>query len=143
MLLLRKMELKPDMLETDYIFLDDIRTPISTRHVQLPRASWKVVRDYKGFCNAINQYYNKYNGVPHFIAFDHDLDAEHYTEGVPLYGTYAEKTGYDCAKWLAEFCRAKGLALPDFICHSMNPVGKKNIEGFLNAAKLFEHEWIK
>jgi len=138
------------MLETDYIFLDDIRTPISTRHVQLPRASWKVVRDYKGFCNAINQYHNKYNGVPRFIAFDNDLDAEHYRDSMfgdparynDYYDTFQEKTGYDCAKWLIEFCRSKQLRIPDFICHSMNPVGKKNIESILDAAKIMENTWL-
>ena len=30
----------------------------------------------------------------------------------------------------------------DFICHSMNPVGKKNIESILDAAKIMEDTWL-
>ena len=131
------------MERTDYLFLDDIRTPISTRHVQLPRANWKVVRNYDEFCAAIRQFYNDYQAVPDFIAFDHDLDAEHYRESMltnpdkynSYYDTFEEKTGYDCAKWLVDFCLQRELTIPDWICHSMNPVGSMNINTYLRNAK--------
>lgn len=61
------------------------------------------------------------NGLPDFISFDHDLG-----EG---------KTGYDCAKWLVEFCLDNQLPLPEFVVHSQNPVGKENIESLLNNFK--------
>ena len=44
---------------------------------------------------------------------------------------YFEKTGYDCAKWLVEYCLNNDLDLPFCFVHSMNPVGKDNINHLL------------
>lgn len=57
-------------------------------------------------------------GVPGFISFDHDLG-----EG---------GTGYDCAKFLVEYCLDIGVSHINFTVHSQNPVGKENIEKLLN-----------
>jgi len=76
-------------------------------------------------------------GIPARVAFDHDLSLEHYplseSDGgisnptnIP-YETYKEKTGYDCAKWLAEFCTSKKQNFPESYVHSFNPIGKQNI----------------
>ena len=59
------------------------------------------------------------------ISFDHDLADEHYLKQNSQ--EFVEKIGYDCAKWLVEYCMDHYLDLPKFYCHSMNPVGKENI----------------
>ena len=60
-------------------------------------------------------------GLPDFISFDHDLG-----EGL---------SGYDCAKYLVDYCLDHQLALPAFAVHSQNPVGKENIERLLRNFK--------
>ena len=45
---------------------------------------------------------------------------------------YKEKTGYDCALWLVEHCLNTKEPLPEYLCHSMNPVGKTKILGILD-----------
>lgn len=86
------------------LYLDDLRsTP----------ENFERVYDYDEFVNFINK-----NGVPEFISFDHDLG-----EG---------KTGFDCAKFLVEFCLDNGVSDINFQVHSQNPVGKENIEKLLD-----------
>jgi hypothetical protein len=45
------------------------------------------------------------------------------------------KSGYDCAKWLVDYCIDHDLQIPDLNIQSANPVGKENINGLLNNAK--------
>ena len=46
------------------------------------------------------------------------------------------KSGYDCAKWLVDYCLDNGITIPNFGVHSANPVGAENIRGLLvNAMK--------
>lgn len=123
------------------LFLDDIRTPMSTKHVEIPSYNWVVIKNYKLFVKEITE-----NGLPYFISFDHDLSFEHYpvseqnpNEKIP-YESYEEKTGYHCAKFLIEYCQNKNLKLPAFQVHSMNIVGKENILSILNHFKRFQEE---
>lgn len=114
------------------LFLDDIRYPIDAYHYTRQdiflRNDWFIVRNYKQFINRILE-----NGLPDMISFDHDLADQHYLKSNS--GEFIEKTGYDCAKWLTEYCMDNYLSLPDFFCHSMNPVGKENIESLLKNFK--------
>jgi hypothetical protein len=48
---------------------------------------------------------------------------------------FEEKTGYDCAKWLVDYCIDNQANLPDYLVHSANPIGKKNIESYLENFK--------
>lgn len=132
------------------LFLDDIRIPkdaiglvSSTLNQFYWKNDWVVVRSYSEFCDHIQK-----NVLPDFISFDHDLSDEHYNDlfsdknwikddnDITLkYDEYSEKTGYECAKWLVDWCLESKLKLPDFVVHSANPVGKKNIESYLNNAK--------
>lgn len=48
-----------------------------------------------------------------------------------------EKTGLDCAKWLVNLCMDNNLDLPDYIVHSMNPAGAKNIWEYLENYRKF------
>jgi hypothetical protein len=52
------------------------------------------------------------------VHFDHDLG-----DG---------KNGYDCAKWLINWCLENGYGVPDYDIQTANPVGRKNIESVFN-----------
>lgn len=93
------------------LYLDDIRNPKTD--------GWIVIRSYDEFVNWILE-----NGIPDEISFDHDLSDTSITNN-------REMTGYDCAKWLGQYCWENGLPIPDWNVHSANPVGRKNIEGYL------------
>jgi hypothetical protein len=114
------------------LFLDDIRYPIEAYHYTKQniflRNDWHIVRNYKQFVNRILE-----KGLPEMISFDHDLADEDYLKKDSLELT--EKTGYDCAKWLIEYCMDNELDLPKFYSHSMNPVGKMNILNLLENLK--------
>ena len=126
------------------LFLDDFRNPIdvfSYTHKQIYMSfNWDIVRSYPEFVNYIHSYYDNKGGLPELISFDHDLADEHYSGmnhgGYINYDGSKEKTGYSCALWLVNFCMDNNLKLPYFLCHSMNPEGKKNIMTLLtNFAK--------
>lgn len=85
------------------LYLDDVRA--------CPE-NFILVTSYEEFVNFI-----KDDGWPNFISFDHDL-------GIG-------KTGFDCAKFLVDYCLDNQLDLPNFVVHSQNPVGKLNIESLL------------
>lgn len=123
------------------LFLDDIRVPHKVKHVELPFAQWKVVRNFTGFCHAINHHFQLTNELPNFISFDHDLsdkDALEFERNP--HHVAIEKTGMDCAKWLVEFCQDHNLKMCNFMVHSMNPVGKSNIENLLNNFVEFQNK---
>lgn len=89
------------------LYLDDIRNPKSE--------GWTIVRNFEDFVDYINK-----NGLPDEISFDHDLGED-------------VKTGYDCAKWLCEYCWMNGIPIPPYNVHSANPVGRDNIIGTLKS----------
>jgi hypothetical protein len=120
------------------IYLDDIRVPQQTYPITR-NGDWVIARNYDEFIKTIES-----KGMPFFISFDHDLADEHYrlsmynkdTEHYSKYytdGTFKEKTGFDCAKWLVEHCMNKNLDLPQYECHSANPVGAANIRSYLES----------
>lgn len=117
-----------------YLFLDDERVPSSVKWVDLPAVSWVIVRNYDDFCVAINT-----KGIPNFVTYDHDLGMQAYMEGHSKkflsfdYNNITEKTGLDCAKFLIECCLDNDVKHPPFTVHSMNPVGKENIERLINS----------
>ena len=114
------------------LFLDDLRIPkdaiglvVSNLNQFYWANDWDVVINYDEFVSYITK-----NGLPDFISFDHDLADEHYI------GTDTnEKTGFEAAKWLVDWCFDNKKSLPDFVVHSANPVGKLNIESYLKNAK--------
>lgn len=133
------------MIPKNYIlYLDDIRNPRDSfermKEGIYLRNDWVVVRNYFSFCLTITGQWEIKN-FPSLISFDHDLGKEHsdyfFENGGhenppdPMKANFTEKTGYDCAKWLVDFCMDMNIALPKFKCHSHNPVGKENILGLL------------
>ena len=85
------------------LYLDDLRTTPE---------GFERVYSYEEFVAYLQHY-----GLPDFISFDHDLG-----EGL---------SGYDCAKYLVEYCLVHQHPLPNYKVHSQNPVGKENIERLL------------
>jgi hypothetical protein len=120
------------------IFLDDIRVPSDVTWVSVPKKDYLIVRNYDLFVKTI-----KHKGIPDFISFDHDLADQHYGDGLKndniKYDKYTEKTGYDCAKWLVNYCGENNLNLPEYMVHSLNPVGAKNILMYLNSYSLMRN----
>ena len=117
------------------LFLDDLRIPKDAIGLVPDNMNkfywsndWIIVRNFWEFCNYIQKF-----GLPDYISFDHDLADEHYTNSDTT--DYKEKTGYECAKWLVDFCFDNGKSLPDYNVHSANPTGKQNIISYLENAK--------
>ena len=119
---------------TNYnLFLDDVRLPNHVTWVDLPaNQHYSLVRNYQEFVDLITL-----RGIPKFVTYDHDLADKHYGHGLKNddipYDQYAEKTGYDCAKWLVDYCMKKGVKHPPYQVHSMNPVGKSNIISYVES----------
>lgn len=95
------------------LWLDDLRNPVRFPElIDLSRFDKVVwVKDFAAFKQEVTEH-----GLPAFVSFDHDLgEAE---------------SGYDCAKWLVDYCMGgeTPLPLPGWQVHSANPVGRKNIE---------------
>lgn len=128
------------------IFLDDIRYPVTTLHVNLPLVEWTIVRSYDEFVRTIKQ-----RGLPKLITFDHDLASIHYPTSEDemslnhriQYDSMKEKTGYHCALWLIDYCMDNGYWLPEFMVHSMNPAGKRNIIQVLDRFRDYQREQEK
>jgi hypothetical protein len=123
------------------LFLDDIRQPKDACYLVPNPAlywedNWAIVKNYPEFCKWI-----KFNGLPEIVSFDHDLADVHYEVDFDDWNDLTadqlgvEETGLDCAKWLVEYCLDNGFKLPEYWVHSANPVGKKNIQGYLDNAK--------
>lgn len=120
-----------------HLFLDDERNPYKVTWIRLPDAVWEVVRSYDQFVEAINIL-----GVPGFVSFDHDLADEHYVKMLTDHDADSEidygseKTGYDCAKFLVDFCADNGHKFPEYAVHSMNPIGSERIRAYIENAKI-------
>ena len=123
------------------LFLDDTRTPKQPAPGFMP---WKVVRNFDQFTEIIFKFHSLFGKLPDLISFDHDLHDEHlidYTtyeaQGIPAihYDEFKEKTGFECAAWLCDFCELNDLELPLCGVHSQRPLGAKNIHELLNRFK--------
>jgi hypothetical protein len=121
------------------LFLDDMRQPSGAySYTQNPiylELNWVLAKDYNDFVNCI-----KLKGMPDLISFDHDLADIHYGFPVPSlceYDTMTEMTGYHCAKWLIEYCMDNNVNPPEYLVHSMNVEGGKNIKYLIENYKRF------
>ena len=98
------------------LWLDDYRDPEKNDWLVFSPIGRDVniiwVKSYNEFIDYIIN-----NSLPDGICFDHDLGGE--------------KTGYDCAKWLVNYCIDNNLELPLYAIQSANPVGKENIDKLL------------
>lgn len=122
------------------IYLDDIRDPRQsydyTKNPIYNNLDWKVVRNYDEFVSAVVAIQLNGDSLG-TVSFDHDLCVEHMEIPFEIWDSYTadqlglEMTGLDCAKFLTEHLETHDLPYPGLVCHSQNPVGKKNIEAFL------------
>lgn len=122
------------------LWLDDIRNPFENNWlvfspIEQPfEVIW--VKSYIEFTEWI-----KNNNLPDAICFDHDLGLDVKinlrSKGISkkksrkIYKEMNEKNGYDCAKWLVEYCIDNNLMIPKYNIQSANPVGKENINKLL------------
>lgn len=101
------------------LFIDDERMPPEDGR------EWVIARNFFQVAETIS----RMGSFPSHISFDHDL------------GLYTS-TGYDIAKWLVgRDMEGGGWCFPSdftFYVHSQNPIGKENIEGYLNS--YFKHK---
>lgn len=70
-----------------------------------------------------------YLGDQLVISFDHDLMC--FVDG-------KEKTGYDCLKLVVETCFDMKVAIPHCIFHTMNPIGRENMQAYYDNARSFQ-----
>lgn len=139
------------------LFLDDVRhnydclgymsSRIGSSNV-VYKEKWEIVRNHQEFCKFVD----KHKGEITHVSFDHDLEDSHYTTVIENPGTSnglivdldeaitgpdndpifsyrnMENTGYDSAKYLIKVYEENNLPLPKIFVHSMNPVGRINIE---------------
>ena len=89
------------------LFLDDERTPDYNLSPQ-----WVICRSTEEA-----KIYVQDNGMPNFIAFDHDLGGD--------------DTAMVFLKWLVNEYWEEGSFIPDYSVHSSNPDGRKNIIAFM------------
>lgn len=134
----------------ELLWLDDIRDPfeefylkhitklVSDSEYQLP-VSVVWIKNYDEF-----KLYLRHRGLPELVSFDHDLADEHYDPSMlhdpesynEKYDSFQEKTGYDCLKYLCQYCQDNVLPLPKEIhFHTANPVGKQNMISYLENFK--------
>lgn len=132
------------------LFLDDIRSPADVHYrtkfiqvVDFPLyrlKDWVIIRSYNAFVEIIKE-----RGLPRLISFDHDLADAHYEIPMDYWEDMtdervkevceSEKTGYQAALWLVDYCLDNKLPLPEFKVHSMNVVGAENIFSLLSNYK--------
>ena len=100
------------------IFLDDFRKP--NKYVNMNLNKVYQAYSYNEFCSLVRKLYEKY-GYIDCVWFDHDL------------GDADAGTGYDCAKYLVDFCIDHYMKLPEYHIQSANPVGRANIDSYLKS----------
>lgn len=107
---------------TTLIFLDDEREYKDVTWIKYPNfKNIIVVRNSLEFKTLVKSFTSFKN-----ISFSFDHDIQDYYEG-------EEITGYDCAKWLLDYLYDTKTIYSDLQmwCHSMNPIGKENIEMYI------------
>ena len=111
------------------LWLDDYRNP--NECMDYVKIVFPIIKDpsviiwvksYDEFVEYINNC-----GLPDAIGFDHDLADD----------SLNEKTGYDAAKFLVDYCLKNNADLPEFWSQSTNPVGRENILRLLNNFKRY------
>ena len=120
------------------IFLDDERNFEDVTWINYPKFDSVVtLRQYHEFENYVDDLVIKNISLEGFhFSFDHDL-------GLEDFEWKKELTGHDCAHYLVELM-AETKTNPNLITtyvHSMNPVGKKNIEGLLESYRNFYNQY--
>ena len=99
------------------IFIDDLRIP--SLYVDCKKNNVFQAFNYDEFVGIIDYLYERYGHIDE-VWFDHDLGED-------------SKNGYDCAKYLIEFCENHNMELPEWHIQSSNPSGRENIDSYLKS----------
>ena len=111
------------VMKKTLLWLDDCRNPFDKRVDWL--AYSPIGRDVEViWIQSVDEFFNYIDnhGLPDGICFDHDLGED----------SYDDRTGYDCAMYLIEYCMQHEQDIPAYNVQSSNPVGKENIKSLLD-----------
>ena len=103
------------------LFLDDLKNPqdiYTCFKNPIYLEDWIIVRTYQQFQTAVTKF-----GVPDIVSFDNDISDFDENNN--------EKTGYDCVKWLCNYCQDRSIKFPRWFIHSENNVGTVNINSYI------------
>jgi hypothetical protein len=127
------------------IFLDDERSPRSTTwapwHKDGECWAWEIVRDVDAFKKLVLE-----QGIPEVVSLDHDLCDMHYAiHADPGIKKIVEEdlkrtippTGHDALKWLLFRCIEMRCKRPVVYIHTMNPVGRDNMQSLVDSFDQF------
>jgi len=110
------------------LWLDDVRDPFGIPDWLLSHSPEFWYEKDEGthivvWVETFHQFINwiEKKGLPDEIGFDHDLGED--------------KSGYDAAKWLVDYCIDNDKDLPEWFVQSANPVGRDNINKLLQNYK--------
>lgn len=114
---------RKEIMNKTVIWVDDIRDPLK----YLINDDIDII-----WCKSYDEFVKTLNKVKTLdsVYFDHDLGDIDNPDG--------EKTGYDCAKYLIDFCIDNNIKLPKFYSQSDNGPGRENIIKLLENYKRFE-----
>lgn len=123
------------MTNLNLLFLDDERNIEDVTWIKYPPFSnIIIVRTFEDFKTEAYKLLSVHPLSEILFSFDHDI--QDFSDDV-------EYTGYTCVKWLVdllidsfEYFNTTGTI--NYIVHSMNPIGKKNIESYVNSANLWK-----
>ena len=107
------------------VWIDDIRDPQESTWQHWIKKNFGTndfditwIKSYKEFVDFVDK-----NGLPSNVSFDHDLgDVEDPNN---------EKTGYDCAKYIVDYCMDNDRDIPNYRIQSDNGPGRENIDKYL------------
>lgn len=117
------------------VWIDDIRDPNEPKWKNWIKRNSPIpdpddihwVKSYNEFVNWVEKF-----GRPNCICFDHDLGD---------IGDHQEKTGYDCAKYMVEWCMDNVVKFPEYAIQSDNTPGRENISKYIeNFKKHFRYK---
>ena len=107
------------------IWIDDIRDPQKPTWQNWIKKNFGTndfditwVKSYKEFVDFVDK-----NGLPSNVSFDHDLGNVEDPDN--------EKTGYDCAKYIVDYCMNNDRDIPNYRIQSDNGPGRENIDKYL------------
>jgi hypothetical protein len=75
-----------------------------------------IIRSYDKFVYQLSS-----GKLPAVICFSNELDSK--------------KTGYDCAKWLADLCKKHGYKFPKYVVHIQDPEEKSKLVAYIEDLK--------
>jgi len=121
---------------TTVIFLDDERSPKDVTWVDyngmFGDCNYHFPSSSKEWYDCLKVAYNRGMVSDIIFSFDHDIQS--------FGADGAEITGYDCLKSLVSLCLDNNITLPKCVFHTMNHIGKENMESYYKNALKFEVE---